>query len=459
MACHAAVRARDSRFDGMFYTAVKTTGVYCRPVCPAKTPRAENCSFFETAAAAEAAGFRPCLRCRPELSPAPRLSEENAGLVRQFLARIQNDGLFEESLEDAAERLGVSSRHLRRAVEQECGVSPLELVRTTRLLFARRLLSTTSLPVASVAFGSGFGSLSRFNHDFRARYGATPSEFRSRTARATNGGGPGIEIALAWRAPYAWGAVLEYLAKRGIPGVETVRDGRYFRSLRIGNRLGWIAAGPGDGGIRLQVSEDLSTQLLPVAGRVRNLFDLDTNPQAVQAVLGGDPVLGPIMERLPGLRVPGTCDPFELTIRAILGQQVTVAGASTLAGRLVARLAEPAADLPAGLTHYPLERSALAAASADEIASCGIPRARAETIRNVAREVDWQGRSALEQLRQIRGIGPWTIEYVAMRALRRPDAFPSTDLGLKKAAGPDLEAMSRNWRPWRAYAAMYLWHK
>lgn len=457
-ACHRAVRSRDARFDGMFFTAVRTTGVYCRPVCPAKTPRAENCTFFDTPAAAEAAGYRPCLRCRPELSPAPRLAGENTGLVRRFLALIQHDGLFEASLEQAADRMGVSSRHLRRAVEQECGVTPLELVLTTRLLFARRLLSTTSLPVSSVAFGSGFGSLARFNHAFRARYGATPSEFRRRTARGSPAKA-GVRLTLAWREPYAWDAVLGYLEKRCIPGVEAVREGRYFRSLQFGSRRGWIAAGRGKQGVEVEVSDELANHLMPVAGRVRNLFDLETNPHAIHSALSADPLLRPMVERLPGLRVPGTCDPFELAVRAILGQQVTVTAAGTLAGRLVQRFAEPAADLPAGLTHWPLRAQALAEAPVEAIASCGIPGARAETIRNVALTVNFQGRSVLDELKLIRGIGPWTLEYIAMRGLRRPDAFPSGDLGLRKAAGPDLAARSERWRPWRAYAAMYLWHK
>jgi AraC family transcriptional regulator, regulatory protein of adaptative response / DNA-3-methyladenine glycosylase II len=455
-ACHAAVRSRDARFDGMFYTAVKTTGVYCRPVCPAKTPRAENCTFFETAGAAEAAGFRPCLRCRPELSPAPRIAEENAGVVRLFLAQIQHDGLFDASLEDAAARIGVSSRHLRRAVEQECGVSPLELVLTTRLLFARRLLSTTSLPVSRVAFGSGFGSLARFNHSFRARYGATPTEFRQRTRRADRGGG-GIRLTLSWREPYAWEAVIGYLAKRCIPGVEAVRDGRYYRSLRMGDHTGWIAAGRGDSGVEVEISESLATQLLPVAGRVRNLFDLDTNPEVIQSVLAGDPLLRPLVDGLPGLRVPGTCDPFELTVRAILGQQVTVAAASTLAGRLVQRFAEPAEGLPDGLTHWPITAQLLGIAPAGEIAKCGIPLVRAQTLREVARAVDGRKRWAVEDLKGIRGVGPWTLEYVAMRASRRPDAFPESDLGLRRAVGPDIAELAQRWRPWRAYAAMYLW--
>jgi AraC family transcriptional regulator, regulatory protein of adaptative response / DNA-3-methyladenine glycosylase II len=277
-------------------------------------------------------GIPPVPAMPPELSPAPRMSEENAGLVRQFLARIQNDGLFDESLEDAADRLGVSSRHLRRAVEQECGVSPLELVRTTRLLFARRLLSTTTLPVSSVAFGSGFGSLARFNHDFRARYDTTPTEFRQRTSRAPciGAGRNPVNAGVARTVCLGRGAGLSHQARH--PGCGIGARWTVLPLAANRGRRGWIAVGRGKGGVDVEVSDGLATQLLPVAGRVRNLFDLDTNPDAIRSVLAKDELLRPMVERLPGLRVPGTCDPFELAVRAILGQQVTVAAASTLAG-------------------------------------------------------------------------------------------------------------------------------
>jgi AraC family transcriptional regulator of adaptative response / DNA-3-methyladenine glycosylase II len=463
-ACHAAVRARDPRFDGMFYTAVKTTGIYCRPVCPAKTPNRSNCAFFETAAAAEAAGYRPCLRCRPELSPGSHAPNGNADLAQQFMQQVQVDGLFGESIESAAQRLGVSSRHLRRVVEEQCGVSPIELVRTTRLLFARRLLSTTDLAISSIAFGSGFGSLARFNHAFRSQYALTPTEFRGRTSRLRSRGSA-VGLTLACREPFAWETMLEYLRKRAVPGVESVEDGRYWRTMRVGGQTGWLSVGRANGGIDVGVSDELATQLLAVAGRVRRMFDLDTSPESIGNVLRADRRLRPYVERNPGLRVPGSCDGFELTVRAILGQQVTVAAASTLSGRLVLRFAEPAPGAPAGLTHWPVQPAALAGAAVEDIAAAGIPFARAATIREFARcvvsgEIDLQGPRSIKRFGEIRGIGEWTQQYVGMRVFRWPDSFPAGDLGLRRALGLEkkqLERIAENWRPWRAYAAMYLW--
>jgi AraC family transcriptional regulator of adaptative response / DNA-3-methyladenine glycosylase II len=451
-ACRAAVRARDARFDGMFYAAVKTTGIYCRPICPAKTPKPENVTFYETAAAAEAAGFRPCLRCRPELSPAAQAQAD--GLAREFVRLVQRDGLFGGSVESAAAQLGVSSRHLRRTVEQECGVSPLELVLTTRLLFARRLLSSTVLPVSRIAFGSGFSSLARFNATFRGHYGMAPSAFRRQTLRRANQR-PGVRLALAYREPFAWDAMLAYWTRRAIPGVESIVDGCYWRTVRVGGRVGWFSAKASRGVLDVEVSDDLASHLLPVAGRIRAMFDLDANPAQIATVLGADPALQALVERTPGLRVPGAFDPFELALRAILGQQVTVAAASTLAGRLVERFATAAQDLPAGLSHYPLTAESIAAADAADIAAIGIPSKRAATIRALAEAVA-RGNFDFAEVTAIPGIGPWTRDYIALRALRRPDAFPEGDLGLRKAL-TRLGADPERWRPWRAYAAMYLW--
>ncbi len=452
-ACYAAVSARDARFDGHFYTAVKTTGIYCRPICPARTPKAQNCSFYETAAAAESAGYRPCLRCRPELSPS--VHEANGSLSRRFIKRVQIDGLFGESLESAATALGVSSRHLRRTVEEECGVSPLQIVETTRLLFARLLLSTTSIAVSRVAFGSGFGSLARFNHSFQKHYNMPPSAFRRRTLKSPVPG-RGILLSLAYREPFAWNALLEYWAKRAIPGVEAVADRRYSRTVRIGGHCGWFSAGPARNRmLEVEISEDLATHLLPVVGRIRAMFDLDANPEPIATVLAADPVLRPLVRATEGLRVPGAFDGFELALRAVLGQQVTVAAASTLMGRLVRRFEPPIADLPLGLTHYPITAECLAAGNSADIASIGIPAKRAETIRALAEAVA-PGNFDFTKVDEIRGIGAWTRDYIAMRVLRWPDAFPAGDLGLRKAIA-QLGADPERWRPWRAYAAIYLW--
>ena len=452
-ACHAAVRARDARFDGTFFTGVKTTGIYCRPICPARTPKLENCTFYDTAAAAEAAGFRPCLRCRPELSPDAH--EANGSIARRFVNHVQLDGLFGESLESAAAQLGISSRHLRRTVEQECGVSPLQVVETTRLLFARRLLSSTALPVSRVAFGSGFGSLARFNHSFRSHYGLAPSAFRRQTLKAGSNG-RGIHLALAYREPFAWESMLAYWSKRAIPGIETVADGRYTRTVHIGDRCGWFSAGPVlKGALDVVVSDELATHLLPIAGRIRAMFDLGANPEPIATVLAADPALRPFIKQIPGLRVPGAFDAFELAVRAILGQQVTVAAASTLAGRLIQRFATAASDVPAGVTHYPLIPASLAAAGVSDIAAIGIPAKRAGTIRALAEAVA-RGSFDFARVTEIPGIGSWTRDYIAMRVLRWPDAFPAGDLGLRKALA-SLGAHPERWRPWRAYAAMYLW--
>mgnify|MGYP000998077163 CR=1 FL=1 len=472
IACHTAVRSRDRRFDGVFYTGVKTTGVYCRPVCPAKTPLAKNCAFFATPAQAEAAGFRPCLRCRPEMSPGRRVTTApNDNLAERFLAQVQNDGLFGETLETVAYRLGVSSRHLRRVVEQQCGVGPHELVRSTRLLFARRLLSTTSMSVATIAYGAGFGSLSRFNEGFRERYSMTPSEFRER-ASIQEDDRAAITLRIAAREPLAWSDMLEYLGLRCIPGVEAVRDGKYWRTLRIGRHKGWLSvARTQSGAVELEVSGGLAGPLIAVAGRVRNLFDLDTNPEPIAETLVADELLQPAVEGIPGLRIPGTCDGFELAVRAILGQQVTVRAATTLAGRMVQRFSEPAHDVPEGLSHWPLDPASIANAELGDIAACGIPSARAATIKTLAMQVanghldldhTVGSQQVLRTLEAIPGIGPWTRDYIAMRALRQPDAFPAGDLGLRKAAGhitsAELERRSERWRPWRPYAAIYLWN-
>lgn len=459
-ACCSAVQSRDARFDGVFFTGVKTTGIYCRPVCPARTPKPANCAFYESAVAAEAAGFRPCLRCRPERSPAAADWRET--LAGRFVRDLQRDGLFGASIEEEARRLGVSSRHLRRAVEHECGVSPVEMVVTTRLLFARRLLLETSLPVSHIAFSSGFGSLARFNDAFRARYGTPPAAFRRSHDKTPTAD---IRLALAYREPFAWDALADYWSKRAIPGVERVDGGCYRRTVRYAGRRGWISVSPAGGCLELTISPGLAQCLLPIAGRVRAMFDLDASPAPIAAVLSRDPRLRPLIDKTPGMRVPGAFDGFELTIRAILGQQVTVAAASTLAGRLVQRFAETAPEAPEGLAFYPLTPAVLADTAAAGIARIGIPLARAETILAVARmaasgeiDLDRPVAATLDRLRQVRGIGQWTLDYLSMRLLRWPDAFPEGDLGLRRSLNPSKPGeVSERWRPWRAYAALYLW--
>ncbi len=476
--CYRAVTARDARFDGLFFTAVRTTRIYCRSVCPARTPRASSCEFFSTAAAAERAGFRPCLRCRPEL--APGRGDFSSGLASAILARLQEGALDERSLEDLAAAIGLSSRQVRRVLHSHFGVTPVEVAQTQRLLFAKKLLHETALSMTEVALAAGFGSLRRFNAIFRERYGLPPSALR-RAAGGAAGPSSIVTIRLAFRTPFAWDAALEYLALRATAGVERVCDGAYERTLalagRDGARRGWLRVARRSDAEQLEVSVEasLATLLLPISNRLRALFDLDADSLRIAAHLAADARLADQVASTPGLRVLGAWDPFELAVRTVLGQQVSVAGASTLAGRLVAALAEPIATPIAGLTHLAVQPAQLAGAPVEAVMAIGLPRARATTLvglgrfaqdgafeRLRAQDID----SQVASLMSVPGIGPWTAQYVAMRALRQPDAFPAGDLGLRRACADkegkfpserELENLSQAWRPWRAYAAAYLW--
>jgi AraC family transcriptional regulator, regulatory protein of adaptative response / DNA-3-methyladenine glycosylase II len=467
--CYRALAARDNRFDGLFFVGVKTTGIYCRPVCTAKTPRRASCRFFAGAAAAEQAGFRPCLRCRPELAPGHAPLDSGRNLARAAAARIEAGALTTGAgLEALAAGLGISSRQLRRTVRKELGVSPVELAQTNRLLLAKRLIAETQLPMAEVAFAAGFESVRRFNGLFRSHYRLTPGALRRSKAEP----GDSIRLTLAYRPPLDWPALLRFLAARAIPGVECVTDDTYGRTVGIGARRGWLRVAPVAD--RPLLSVDLSTELAPalpsILVRLRNLFDLDARPDVIAGHLAGDRLLARSVKRRPGLRVPGGFDSFELATRAILGQQVSVRGASTLAGRLAERFGEPIRTPLGCLNRIAPTAEALANESGPSPAAIGLPQARAESIRALA---DAVARGALDldpsaepidvvaQMQELPGIGPWTAQYVAMRALRRPDAFPAGDLGLLKAShlksAAALEKASAPWRPWRAYAAMHLW--
>ena len=468
--CYQALKAHDARFDGVFFTGVRTTGIYCRPVCPARLPKFESCLFFRHAAAAERAGFRPCLRCRPELAPGRSPVEAASRLAAAAAARIEAGALNDGSLEDLACSLEVSSRQLRRVVESELGVTPIELAQTQRLLLAKRLLTESTLSMADVAFASGFSSVRRFNALFRERYGLNPFAIR-RTAGA-NTGGESIRLKLVYRPPLAWEAMLAFLAARATVGVEVVADGRYGRTLAVGERRGWITAEPFPGASALRV--EIAASLLPVLPRVlaklRGFFDLDADPAAIATHLGADPRLGPLVEREPGLRVPGAFDGFDLGLRAILGQQVSVRGATTLAARFAEAFGEPIDTPIAGLTRLPASPERIAGACIDEIMALGVTTARARSIRALAVAVTRCGlkiepgpspETRIAQLQEVPGIGPWTAHYIGMRALRWPDAFPHDDLGIKKALCEPNPArvleQAEAWRPWRAYAAMHLW--
>lgn len=470
-ACYRALTARDTRFDGVFFVGVRTTGIYCRPVCTAKTPGRKSCRFFNSAALAEQAGFRPCLRCRPELAPGNAPIDSTRTVARAAAARIEAGALTDgNSLEDLAASLGMSSRQLRRAVRKELGVSPVELAQTNRLLLAKRLIADTQLPLTQVAFAAGFESVRRFNALFRSHYRLTPSTLRRAPSNSAHG--DLIRLALAFRPPFCWEALLRFLAARAIPGVECVADNAYHRTIGIGEYRGWVSVSPVNG--RNQLAVELSTALAPalprILARLRNLFDLDARPDVIAGHLATDPALAPSVKQQPGLRVPGAFDSFELGLRAILGQQVSVRGASTLAGRFAERFGEPIETPLACLNRLSPTAEAISAARGATLAGLGLPNARAECVRTFARDVARQSidlepgldpLAVVDRLMTLPGVGPWTAQYIAMRALRWPDAFPAGDLGLLKASqhksARKLAAAAERWRPWRAYAAMHLW--
>jgi AraC family transcriptional regulator of adaptative response / DNA-3-methyladenine glycosylase II len=468
--CYRALRARDARFDGRFFVAVSSTRIYCRPVCTVKPPRRENCRFYPSAAAAEAGGYRPCLRCRPELAPGNASVDATTRVAQAAASLIEDRTLDDAGLDAVAARLGITDRHLRRAFGAEFGVSPVEFAQTQRLLLAKRLLTDTPLPVTEVAFASGFGSLRRFNALFKQRYRLQPSRLR----RHMRGSGAllsdALHFELSYRPPYDWPAVSAFLGARAIAGVEAVEEGRYRRTARIRldgkEHRGWIEVAPSlkKPALRVAVSASLAKAVPPVLSRVKALMDLACSPAEVAAALGA---LG---RRHPGLRVPGAFDGFEVAVRAILGQQVTVAAARTVAGRFVAAFGD-ALDTPFAALHriFP-DAARVAALPYGKIARLGMPGARARSVIALARAVadgdldltpNTDIETTLAKLRALPGVGEWTAQYIAMRALAWPDAFPHTDLGVMKALGKTdarrVLAAAEAWRPWRAYAVMHLW--
>jgi AraC family transcriptional regulator of adaptative response / DNA-3-methyladenine glycosylase II len=470
-ACYRAIAARDARFDGVFFVGVTTTGIYCRPVCPARTPGRDRCRFFATAAAAERDRFRPCLRCRPELAPGHAPVDANGRLARGVAARIEAGALNDNGgVESLAGEFGLSSRQLRRVVRQELGVSPVQLAQTHRLLLAKQLLGESHLRIIDVAFASGFGSVRRFNALFRSHYGLSPAEVR-RTARPAPAG-TGVRLTLAYRPPLAWDELLGFLAARAIAGVECAAAGRYWRTARVAGHRGWLAVAAAAG--RNALAVEFPATLVPVIpallARVRHLFDLNARPDVIAAHLACDTRLGPTVRQCPGLRVPGAFDGFEMAVRAVLGQQISVRAAQTLAGRFAAALGEAIETPLAGLDRVTPTPERIADAGPGVLSALGVTRARADCLRTLARAVaDGRVRlepgpdpvAALGRLQELPGIGPWTAQYIAMRALRWPDAFPDGDLGLLRAAGETsarrLRAAAEAWRPWRAYAAIHLW--
>jgi AraC family transcriptional regulator of adaptative response / DNA-3-methyladenine glycosylase II len=476
-ACYRALLARATRFDGVFFTGVKTTGTYCPPVCTVKSPRASSCLFFPNAATAEAAGYRPCLRCRPELAPYA-LQQNLAYAVWQ---RIAAGALNSGDLEGLSAQVGLSSRQLRRVLLQHFGVTPVELAQTQRLLFAKKLLQETNLPMTELAFAAGFGSLRRFNALFDERYGMAPTAVR-RAANKDAKSGDALVLRLAYRPPFNWSEMLRYLAGRAIPGVEAIDADQqtYARSVRVADAQGWLRVRhlPAKMQLELEVAPQLAPHLMFILSQVRTQFDLDANPEVIEAHLKQDTLLDAQLTLVPGLRVPGAFDVFELAIRAVLGQQVSVAGATTLSGRMVQGFGNPINTPISGVTHHFPRPEVLAAATTSDVAQIGMPGTRADAIRNLAQFTVDGGlnlspacslQQAVEHLKGVRGIGEWTAQYIAMRALRFPDAFPAGDLGLQKAAATaetpggrmsekQLLARAADWSPWRGYAALVLWN-
>jgi AraC family transcriptional regulator of adaptative response / DNA-3-methyladenine glycosylase II len=473
--CYRAFQSKDSRFDGRFFAGVVTTGVYCRPICPAPRPKPRNVRFFLCAAAAEDAGFRPCRRCRPETAPGTPAWVGTSTTVTRGLRLIDEGALDGQGVEQLAARLGVGSRHLRRLFAEHLGTSPLAVARTRRLHFARRLIDETSLPMSRIALGSGFASIRQFNHAIQSRFGRSPSELRRRArARPRSPTAEDLQLRLSYRAPLDWEGLLGFLRPRATAGVEVVTESHYRRTLEIGGETGFLEVQPVAGApqLLLRLEGSSSAALMPVVERVRRLFDLCADPLQIATDLGRDPDLARRIQARPGIRVPGAWDPFELAVRAVLGQQVTVKGATTLAGRLVRSFGkEIDGNADAGLTHLFPTPEAL---SQSDLAAIGLPRARADALRTLADAVA-RGELALasgegleeevERLQRLTGIGAWTAHYIAMRALGEPDAFPASDLGLRRALGKSGEPLTpaallhraEAWRPWRAYAAMCLW--
>lgn len=464
--------SRDPRFDGKFFIAVTSTGIYCRPICPSRYAKRANVRFFGTPAAAEAAGFRPCLRCRPQAAPGTPAWLGTAAVVRRALRLINEGALDEDSVDALAGRLGIGPRHLLRLFGRHVGASPIAVAQTRRLHFAVCLLEDTNLPITQIAMAAGFGSCRRFNDAFRSTYGRAPRELRKARRRGgATGSTEEVVLRLAYRPPYDWPHMRDFLAARALPGVERVDARGYARSVACegGHALICVSALPGEDALELRVAGAPPAALLQLASLARRVFDLAADPARIGVELATDRVVGPLVRQRPGLRIPGAWDAFECAVRAILGQQVSVAAGRTFATRLVERAGIAIRGRADGLTHLFPTPSAIAAANLDAL---GITRTRVATLHALARAVlerriDFSAapEQVAEAMAALPGIGPWTAQYVALRALSEPDALPSGDLVLRRMAARDagilsaraLEQRARDWQPWRGYAVMHLW--
>ena len=472
-ACYRALLSRDNRFDGKFFVGVSSTRIYCRPVCKVKTPQKTNCSFFQNAVAAEQAGFRPCLRCRPEMAPGWSTMDISAQLSHAAAALIRGNLSSGSNVSEIAAKLGVSDRHLRRLFETHIGASPRDYLQTQRRLLAKRLLADTSLSISAVAATAGFGSSRAMNNSFQKCYGLTSSGMRGSTVNPSGKKAAAeLEFNLPYREPFDFDFLLGFLKTRSIAGVEHVEDNSYQRVITVRDdtgelHTGWLKVAAIDGHSHLVLT--VSSELLPVIAsvliKVRHIFDLDADPESVV------PALGELAKNSPGIRLPGSADGFEIAVRAVLGQQITVKAARTLATRFVARFGA-AIDFPGKpeLTHAFPDAATIARARKDSIAKLGIIGRRADTIKHLAGLID-KGElklspdapveQTLAALKSIPGIGDWTAHYLCMRALHWPDAYPAADYGVMKALGvdkpSDAKKLAEVWRPWRAYAVMHLW--
>ena len=477
--CYAALKSHDTRFDGRFFVGIASTGIYCRPVCRVKTPLEKNCTFYPSAAAAEASGYRPCMRCRPELAPGHSGIDAATRLARKAAKIIEENRLLESDMAELAAMLGITDRHLRRVFAAEFGVSPVRYLQTCRLLLAKSLLTDTSLSITKIAMSAGFGSIRRFNDLFKTHYRLTPSDFRKQGRDATGNGCENITLRLGYRPPYHWNRQIGFLADRAIPGVESVKEDVYWRTiaLRHGNDTitGWISVKNimEKNTLAVTLSQSLLPVLPKVLANVRHLFDLDCDPTEIDKTLEVMNEYSPGLY-VPGTRLPGCFDAFEMSVRAILGQQITVKAARTLVTRLAMAFGDmqetPFGDLN---TTFPTPETIcnLGDSIEDRFGSSGITKVRSRTIFALA---DGMSRGDLDltpqadpetetqKLLAMPGIGPWTAQYIAMRALGWPDAFPHTDYGVKNAldglSEREILQSAEAWRPWRAYATINLWH-
>ncbi|MDC0766358.1 AlkA N-terminal domain-containing protein [Streptomyces sp. HD] len=474
--CVRAVQSKDARFDGWFFTAVVTTGIYCRPSCPVVPPKPKNMRFFPSAAACQQAGFRACKRCRPDTSPGSPEWNQRADLVARAMRLVADGVVDREGVPGLAARLGYSTRQIERQLLAELGAGPLALARAQRAQAARLLIETTPLPMADIAFAAGFASIRTFNDTVREVFALSPTDLRTRAPRRAPGGTPGgatgaLTLRLPFRAPLNPDNLFGHLAATAVPGVEEWRDGAYRRTLRLPYGHGIVSLTPQPDHIACRLTLGDLRDLTVAISRCRRMLDLDADPVAIDDQLRTDPMLAPLVDKAPGRRVPRTVDEAEFAVRAVLGQQVSTAAARTHAARLVTAHGERVDDPEGGLTHLFPAPAALASVDPESLA---MPRTRRTTFTTLVRQLagdevrlgpDSHWPETRARLLSLPGFGPWTVDVIAMRALGDPDAFLPTDLGIRRAAQElglpstpaALTARAAAWRPWRAYAVQYLW--